>query len=117
MSLSQAFAALYTALETLATMDADLSQRLSVVYRRCVRTLDIDAIPSAALRGRARAVRDRLAAHDPEGAAGAAATRTACLSGLTSEEMEDIARQLVRLYFGLLMGDQSGANTRRYDVV
>lgn len=112
MSLTHAFAALYAALEILAAMDADLSHRLSVVYRRCLRTLDIDAIEPATLRDQIRAVRDRLAEHDPDGAAGAIATRASRLQGLSSQDMEDLARQIVDLYMDLLLGGRSGADTR-----
>ncbi|MBB4284389.1 hypothetical protein [Roseospira goensis] len=114
MSLSHAFTALYAALEILATLDADLSHRLCVVYRRCLRSIPLDEVALPAVRTQIQTVRDRLAAHDPEGAAGAAATRTSRVSDLPSQEMEDLARQIVDLYMDLLLGARSGADTTRH---
>ncbi|MBB4267416.1 hypothetical protein [Roseospira visakhapatnamensis] len=104
MSLAQAFAALFSAIEILASMDADLSHRLCVVHRRCLQPLDTTAVEPEATRARIETLRETLARHDPEGAAGAIATRGSQLEGLDSPAMEDLAREIVALYMDLLLG-------------
>jgi len=104
MSLGHAFAALYSAIEILASMDADLSTRLSVVYRQCLRSLDSSSIHSEDTRRRLDALLATLAEHDPDGAAGAMATQSSRIHGLDSPAMEDLAREIVNLYMDLLMG-------------
>ena len=107
MSLGHAFTALFSAIETLASMDADLSHRLSVVYRRCLRSLDTSCVEPEATRRQLEILRDTLARHDPEGAAGAIATRASRVQGLDSQTMEGMARDVVDLYMDLLLGGRS----------
>lgn len=112
MSVTHVFAALYASVEILATMDADLNHRLAVVYRRALRGLDVsEGCPPAIARG-VQDLCDRLARHDAEGAAGAIATRVSRLEGLSSQELEDLARQVFDLYLDMLLGGRSGAAPR-----
>lgn len=107
MSLGHAFATLFSAIETLASMDADLSHRLCVVYRRCLRSLDTSCVEPEATRLQLENLRATLAKHDPDGAAGAIATRASQVRGLDSQTMEDMAREIVDLYMDLLLGGRS----------